>query len=115
MRWFNSGQIDSIGLTYLENACMMPDNDTTIIGRKGINDHNKQLFDRGIRFVQLNSISKVVADSIAVDRGVWTVTINAVPVASGTYLEQWHLVKGQWMIENEMSKSDKGINTEAFK
>ena len=115
MLWFNSGQIDSIGLTYLENACMMPDNDPTIIGRTGINNHNKQLFDRGIRFVQLNSVSKVVADSIAVDRGVWTVSINAVPVASVTYLTQWHLINGQWMIENEMSKSDKVINTEANK
>lgn len=54
IQWFNSGQIDSIGLRYLDNACMMP-NEPTIIGRKGINEYNKQLFDQGIRFAQLRN------------------------------------------------------------
>ncbi len=114
VRWFNSGQIDSIGLRYFDNACMMP-NEPTIIGRKGINDYNQQLYNQGIRFVQIKSMSKVISDSIAVDRGVWTVSINSIPIATGTYLTQWHYINGQWLIENEMSKSDKIINLEANK
>jgi len=114
IHWFNSGQIDSIGLRYMENACMMP-NDPTIIGRKGIIEYNKQLFNQGIRFVQLNSVSKVITDSMAVDRGVWIVSFNSIPVASGTYLTEWHYLNGQWMIENEMSKPDKVMNLEASK
>jgi hypothetical protein len=54
---------------------MMP-NEPAIIGRKGIDAYNRQLFDQGIRFVQLNSVSKVFTDSIAIDRGVWLVSIN---------------------------------------
>lgn len=114
MHWFNSGQIDSIGLRYLDNACMMP-NEPAIIGRKGIDDYNKQLFDQGIRFIQINSVSKVISDSIAVDRGIWAVSIHSIPIATGTYLTQWHYINGQWMIENEMSKSDKMINPEVIK
>jgi transcriptional regulator with XRE-family HTH domain len=106
-RWFNSGQIDSISTRYLENACMMPDQSPTIHNRKSIYEHFKQLYDSGLRFSVIKSTSKVISDSIAIDRGVWTVCLNSVPVASGTYLTQWHNLNGKWWIENEMSKSDK--------
>ena len=106
VQWFNSGNTDSIGLRYMENACMMT-NEPTLQGRTEINHFNRQLFDQGLRFVKLVSTAKVIADSIAVDRGVWAINVNAVPVATGTYLTQWHYIKGQWLIENEMSKADR--------
>jgi len=65
-----------------------------------------------LRFAKLKSVSMVISDSIAIDRGVWTVSVNSVPVATGTYLTQWHYFKGKWLIENEMSKSDKNISPE---
>ena len=111
-QWFNSGQIDSISMRYLGNACMMPDQSPTIYNRKSIYEHFKQLYDSGLRFTELKSGSKVISDSIAIDRGGWTVSINSVPVATGTYLTQWHYFKGKWLIENEMSKSDKTISSE---
>ena len=109
-RWFNSGQIDSISMRYFENACMMPDQSPTIQNRKSINEHFRKLYDSGLRFSVIKSVSKVITDSIAIDRGVWTVSLNDVPVASGTYLTQWHNLKGKWLIENEMSKSDKPMS-----
>jgi len=106
-QWFNTGQIDSISMRYLNNACMMPDQSPTIHDRKSIYEHFKGMYDSGLRFSDLKSVSKVMTDSIAIDRGVWTVCINSVPVATGTYLTQWHCLHGKWWIENEMSKSDK--------
>ncbi len=112
MQWFNSGQIDSIGLLYGDNACMMP-SEPTIFGRKEINRYNRQLFDQGFRFITVKSIKKIIFDSIAVDRGVWAIAVNSVPIATGTYLTQWHYINGQWFIENEMSKQDKIFNSES--
>ena len=106
-QWFNSGQIDSISMRYLENACMMPDQSPAIHDRKSIYDYFKKMYDSGLRFSVVKSVSKVMTDSIAIDRGVWTVSINSVPMATGTYLTQWHQSHGKWWIENEMSKSDK--------
>jgi transcriptional regulator with XRE-family HTH domain len=106
MRLFNSGQIDSISIRYLENACMMADNAPTTYDRKSINEHFMQLFNRGLRFSKLTSSFKVISDSLAIDRGEWDVSVNAIVVASGTYLSQWRYIDGKWWIENEMSKSD---------
>ena len=106
VQWFNSGQIDSVSLRYSDNACMMPDQYLTLNDRKSINEYFKQLYNRGLRFAQDKSLSKVISDSIAVDRGIWSVSINSAIVANGTYLTQWHYIDGKWWNENEMSKSD---------
>jgi transcriptional regulator with XRE-family HTH domain len=103
---FNSGKIDSISMDYLENACMMPDLSPTIIGRKDINEYYTQLYNQGFRFTELKTLSKFISDSIAIDRGVWSVSINSVVIARGTYFIQWHYIDGKWWIENEISKSD---------
>jgi hypothetical protein len=68
-----------------------------------------------LRFTEDKSVSKVISDFIAIDRGVWTVSLNSVPVATGTYLTQWHYLNGKWLIENEMSKSDNIISPEEKK
>lgn len=106
MELFNAGQIDSISMRYMENACYMPDQYPTINDRKSIHQYFSQLYNRGLRFTKLKSLSKVITDSIAIDRGVWDVSINSVVVSTGTYLSQWHYMNGKWIIENEMSRSD---------
>lgn len=115
VRLFNSGQIDSLGMLYLENACIMPDFPSSIVGRVNIIDYNKQLFSQGFRFTNIKSAFKVVNDSIAVERGVWAINVNSIPISTGISLTQWHYVNGQWWIENSMSKTDKVINPEAYK
>ena len=115
MRQFNAGQIDSICNRYLENACMMADNAPTTYDRKSINEHFNQLYNRGLRFSKLTSTFKVISDSLAIDRGVWDVSVNSIVVASGTYLSQWRYINGKWWVENEMSKSDALNNPEVNK
>jgi hypothetical protein len=84
----------------------MADNAPTTYDRKSINEHFMQLFNRGVRFSKLTSSFKLISDSLAIDRGEWDVSVNAIVVASGTYLSQWRYIDGKWWIENEMSKSD---------
>jgi len=105
-KWFNSGQIDSISIRYKENACMMADNSQTTFNRKGIHDHFLNLYNRGLRFSKLKSTFLTISDSIAVDRGEWSVSLDSIVVATGTYMTQWRYMKGKWLDENEMSKSD---------
>jgi transcriptional regulator with XRE-family HTH domain len=106
-RLFNAGQIDSLGMLYLDNACIMPDFPSTITGRGNINDYYRQLFNQGFRFTNIKTTFRVVNDSIAVERGVWAINVHSVPIATGVSLNQWHYLNGQWWIENSMSKTDK--------
>ena len=101
---FNNGQIDSVCQRYLYTACYMPDQYPTVAGRDKINAYYQQLYDRGVRFTEVRSTYKIISDSIAIDRGTWTVTVNTISV-SGNYFTQWHYVNGEWMIENEMSRA----------
>jgi transcriptional regulator with XRE-family HTH domain len=115
MELFNAGQIDSISVRYMDNACYMPDKYPTINDRKSIHQYFNQLYNRGLRFAKLKSISKVITDSIAIDRGVWDISINSIVVSSGSYLSQWHYMNGKWLVENEMSRSDDTATAEVKK
>lgn len=115
MELFNAGQMDSISIRYMDNACLMPDQYPTVNDRKSIDQYFSQLYNRGFRFTKLKSVSKIITDSIAIDRGVWDVSISSVVVSSGTYLTQWHYINGRWKIENEMSKADKPTATDEKK
>ncbi len=115
IRLFNSGQIDSLGMLYLNNACLMPDFPSAITGRENINDYYRQLFNQGLRFSNIKTSFTVVNDSIAVERAIWAINTNSIPSLTGASLTQWHYLNGQWWIENAMSKTDKVINQEAYK
>ena len=106
IQFFNSGAIDSISSQYKEDACIMPDQYASLYDRKSIKDYYTQLYNRGLRFSHLQSTAKILSDSIAIGRGTWSVSINSVVVATGTFLQQWRYENGEWLIENEMSKSD---------
>ena len=102
--WFNNGQIDSIGLMYLDNACMIPDNYREIHGRENIKGYYHFLYNTGFRFTKNDSKTMIVSDSIAIDRGIWAANLNV--NLTGTYLTQWKLFNGKWYIENEMTNTD---------
>ena len=104
VKWFNSGQIDSIGLLYLEKPCMIPDNYREIHGRENIKGYYHFLYNTGFRFTENKSKTIIISDSIAIDRGVWKAVLN--DNLTGTYLTQWRLYNGKWYIENEMTNTD---------
>jgi transcriptional regulator with XRE-family HTH domain len=115
MQLFNSGQIDSISMRYLDNACMMADQTPTTFSKKNIYDYFMKLHRQGFRFSKMKSTAMIISDSLAIDRGEWAIDLNSVVVATGTYLTQWHYLNGNWRIENEMSKSDHAENQVADK
>ncbi|MCT4647615.1 MAG: helix-turn-helix domain-containing protein [Carboxylicivirga sp.] len=104
VRWFNSGQIDSIANMYLHNACLIPDNYREIHHRENILAYYQFLYDTGFRFSQTQTKKLIITDSIAIDRGIWLAQSDL--QLSGTYLTQWRLFNGKWYIENEMSNAD---------
>lgn len=104
VEWFNTGQIDSVGLMYLENACTIPDNYQEIHGRENIKAYYTFLYATGFRFTENKSKSIIISDSIAVDRGVWKADLNI--KLTGTYLSQYRFINGKWLIENEMTNTD---------
>ena len=95
-KWFNAGQIDSIGLLYQKDACMIPSGQHEIKGRE---HYYKSLYASGFRFManksepQLNSGSEtfVISDSIAVLKASWAAMIgppNENVKIKGYYLTQ---------------------------
>lgn len=106
MSWFNEGKFDLISHQYHENACMMPDQYATLNDRESIRNYFIQLYNRGMRFTEIKSLSAVISGDIAVERGIWRININSAINVSGTYLTQWRFTNGRWMIENEMTKTD---------
>jgi len=104
INWFNTGELDSIGLMYLDNACMIPDNYREIHGRENIKGYYSFLYSTGFRFTENKSKSMIITDSIAIDRGVWSADLNI--KLTGTYLTQWRLYNGKLYIENEMTNTD---------
>ncbi|MFO7659062.1 MAG: helix-turn-helix domain-containing protein [Bacteroidales bacterium] len=105
IRWFNTGKIDSVCMNYHDNATMMPDQYPAITGKDEIHTYWTQLYNRGLRFTGLTCDFKVVSDSIAVERGSWTISVGQGLNVTGNYMAQWRYKDGKWKIENEMSRT----------
>ena len=111
--YYNRGHLDSLAMLYHENACMMPDKSGPLYGRESIIAYYQQLYNQGFRFEEGKSQTVVLSDSIIIDRGIWVLKINAQVTLKGSYLEQWHCIKGKWYVENEMTKTDEVLETTA--
>lgn len=107
MDLFNSGKLDSLAMMCHKNICVMTDDGLTLIGRQNINAHDRELYNRGIRFTELTTQDSFVEGSIAVERGTWTVVLVPKNISvKGSYLTQWRYSNKVWRIENSMSKTD---------
>ncbi|WP_298516624.1 helix-turn-helix domain-containing protein [uncultured Kordia sp.] len=105
MRYFNSGQFDSVATLYLENAHFMPTNHRELVGRAEIIEYVQDVYESGFRMVMDKSTFVVISDSIAVERGIWKGNNSGVEF-SGTYLTQWKLHNGSWFMENHMTNTN---------
>ena len=115
--YYNRGHLDSVAMLYHENACMMPDKSVALHGRESIKAYYQQLYNQGFRFNQEQPKAEtiVLADSIIIERGLWVLKINSKVALKGSYLDQWHLIKGKWYLENEMTKTDEVLENTALK
>jgi transcriptional regulator with XRE-family HTH domain len=98
VRWFNSGQVDSLLTLYRDDACLVGQG----CGKDYIREHMEALVN-AIGFEEMNAIAISVADSIAVERGRFVVTINSSGRLSGEYLTEWRRKNKRWQIVNDIS------------
>ncbi len=101
VRWFNTGQVDSLMSNYWDDACSLGDGCGKSIIRKNF---ESQL--NVIKFEQLRAVSITVADSIAVEKGRWIVSLYSGGTLSGEYLSEWRRRDKQWKIVNDISVPD---------
>jgi transcriptional regulator with XRE-family HTH domain len=101
IKYYNSGQIDSIGILFIENASFMPSNHKELRGRNEIVDYYEDVYDSGFRLNVDKPTFIVISDAIAIEKGFWEGNNNG--TFSGNYLTQWRLKDGNWFIENTMT------------
>lgn len=101
VRWFNTGQVDSLMGTYWDDACVLGDG----CGKTFIREFYKAQMEF-ISFEQLRAVSITVADSIAVEKGRWIANLHSGGTLSGEYLTEWRRRDKKWKIVNDISVPD---------
>lgn len=101
INYYNAGQIDSIGILYLENGRFLPSNHRELHGRAEIVAYYQDVYDSGFRINYDTPTFVIISDSIAIEKGIWEGNNNG--TFSGNYLTQWRLKDGNWFIENSMT------------
>lgn len=104
IKYYNSGQIDSIGILYLENASFMPSNHRELLGRTEIVAYYQDVYDSGFRLNIDKPTFIIISDSIAIEKGFWEGNNNG--TFSGNYLTQWRLKDGNWFMEHTMTHKE---------
>jgi transcriptional regulator with XRE-family HTH domain len=104
IKFYNSGQIDSIGTLYLENASFFPLDHKELKGRTEIVNYYENVYKSGFRLNLDKPTFVIISDSIAIEKGVWEGNNNG--TFPGNYLTQWRLKDGNWFIENVMNQKE---------
>ncbi len=100
IQWFNEGNIDQLLMYYRDDACLL----TVGCGKETIRSFYEGQ-SRLFRFEELRPTSVSVADSIAVERGEWTVRLHSGEKLRGQYLTEWRRTGKKWLIVNDLSGS----------
>jgi transcriptional regulator with XRE-family HTH domain len=100
VRWFNEGKVDSMMTQIHDDACLL----SVGCGKEKIRQHYSIMVSQ-FRFdtFRVNSVS--VADSIAVEKGEWTVTLSGGLTFRGAYMTEWRLTGDDWLIINDISET----------
>ncbi|PAP77230.1 YybH family protein [Rubrivirga marina] len=105
-RWYAAGQIDSAAAVFAADTWQMPPNAAPLVGREAYHAFWSQAVQWGTWQFDLDAQDVVVADSIAVERGAYTMHFEAGPGApfpafadEGNYVVLWRLeADGAWRI-----------------
>ncbi|WP_430413112.1 helix-turn-helix domain-containing protein [Kordia sp.] len=104
IKYYNTGQLDSLGLLYMEDANFLPTNHRELHGRAEIVEYYEAVYEGGFRLNFDKPTFVIISDSIAVEKGIWEGNNNG--TFAGSYLTQWRLKDGNWFIENTMSHKE---------
>jgi ketosteroid isomerase-like protein len=94
--WYGAGQADSAAEIFAQDVWAMPPNSMPIVGRDSLRSYQKSVFGAGKWQFDLKTDDVVSADSLAVERGHYTVKVTAGPQARypsfddrGNYIVLW--------------------------
>lgn len=98
VRWFNTGQVDSLTTLYRHDACLLGEG----CGKRKVAAYYTGQLGK-YRFEDFMITSVSVADSIAVEKGEWTVLFEGGMRISGVYMTEWRRTGDHWLIVNDIS------------
>jgi len=99
-RWFNAGEVDSILTLYAEDACILAFG----CGEAAVRSHYESQTHL-IKFEELRTTTLSVCDSIAIEKGKWTVRFGSGELLKGEYLTEWRRRGKTWQIVNDISEN----------
>ena len=105
-QWYAAGQIDSLVQIFAQDVWQMPPNSAPLVGRDSLRAFWTNIVRSGRVQFDLQVVDVVAADSIAVERGRYTLTFTAGPQAplpsfedEGNYVALWRRESdGHWRI-----------------
>ena len=104
--WYAAGEIDSVAAVFAEGAWQMPPNSAPLVGRDSLRSFWATAVEWGSWDFDLETQDVVVADSIAVERGCYTLRFTAGPQSPipssedrGNYVVLWRQADdGAWRV-----------------
>jgi ketosteroid isomerase-like protein len=102
--WYSAGQADSAAEVFAQDVWAMPPNSAPLVGRDSLRSFQKNAFATGKWQFELKTDDVVSADSLAMERGHYTLKVTAGPQAKypsfedhGNYLQLWRRdADGHW-------------------
>lgn len=102
--WYSAGHADSASQVFAQDVWAMPPNSMPIVGRDSLRSYQQSVFATGKWQFDLKTDDVVSADSIAVERGHYTLKVTAGPQAkypsfedNGNYIALWRRESdGHW-------------------
>jgi ketosteroid isomerase-like protein len=102
--WYSAGHADSAAQVFAEDVWAMPPNSMPIVGRDSLRSYQQGVFSTGKWDFDLKADDVISADSIAVERGHYTLKVTAGPQAKypsfedqGNYIALWRRESdGHW-------------------
>jgi len=103
---YAEGEVDSLVAMFADDVWQMPPNTPPLVGREALRDFWSSAVEWADWTFELRTEDLVVSDSIAVERGVYTMRVEADPEAPvpsmrdrGNYVVLWRLhPDGEWRI-----------------
>lgn len=96
--WFNEGDINSLVELYRDDACLV----SRGCGKEYIYNYYTNEATK-FRFTEIKATSVSVGDTIAVEKGIWSATLNSGGTIGGEYLSEWRFTNKKWLIVSESS------------
>lgn len=98
IKWFNSSDIESLVNLYRDDACLV----SRGCGKAFIREYYG-VGSAMYKFIEINTTSVSVSDTIAVEKGTWKIQLNSGEMLEGEYLSEWRLTDNRWLIASESS------------